>query len=95
MASEPNSKSGFFYFDGTNPSDFYFGALPLKPDQIRVLQLFPASSLENQVECRVRRISLANNQSSGPINTGAARSITYEALSYTWGKSTANFSIRL
>lgn len=94
MASEPELKSSFLHVREVDISEIY-GTLSLKPGHIRVLQLLPASSTENQVECRVRGTSLTNSKSSRPVNTGAARRIPYEALSYTWGQSTAMFRIRL
>lgn len=94
MAFEPESESSFLHVREASISDIY-SALVLQPGYIRVLQLLPALSTEDQVECRVRRTSLTNTKSSRPISTGAARSIPYEALSYTWGQSTARFRIRL
>lgn len=70
-----------------------FAAHPLRKAhrEVRLLVLLPASSLEDEVRCEFRIVSLRPSSRKGP----KPYALQYEALCYTWGESTNDRSITL
>lgn len=70
-----------------------FAAHPLRKSyqDIRLLVLLPAPTLEDEVRCEFRVVSLRTSSQRGPTS----EALQYEALSYTWGESANSRSITL